>query len=305
MHDAVIVGGGAAGLSAALILGRCCRRVLVLDSGMPRNAKSQRMHGFVSRDGIAPLEFIAEARLQLSVYPNVMLVDDTVTSIQKKENYFIVATQSGRVEAAKRVLLATGIVDRIPDLPGFAELFGKSVFHCPYCDGWEVRGTPLGVWGRGHAAAKLAMTLTLWTKDIVVFSNGDPELEASDRAKLEQLQIAVVQNEVQRLVSDGDRLDSVAFADGSRFQRAALFLATGCSDSLHLARSLGCSLNDKGGIITEGHACTSVDGLFAAGDALKEVQFVVIAAAQGAEAALGINLSLLRESLSEHGVDYS
>jgi thioredoxin reductase len=297
MYDVIIVGAGPAGLSAALMLGRCRRRVLVCDTGRPRNAASQAMHGFLSRDGIAPAEFLRIAREQLRQYETVEVRDVEVTRAACRDARFSVTTADGSELASRKLLIATGVIDNLPDIPGFSRLYGRSVFHCPYCDGWEVRDRPLAIYGRAARGCGLALELTGWSRDLVLCTDGPSGIAPDDRARLDRHGIGVRED---RLVSlDGrDRLERIVFAAGDPLVRHALFFTTGQTQQSQLAKEMGCEMNDKGTVRTGEYEATHLPGLFVAGDASRAVQWVIVAAAEGAEAAFAINTGLLKEDLS-------
>lgn len=297
MYDVIIVGAGPAGLSAALMLGRSRRRVLVCDSGHPRNAASRAMHGFLTRDGVAPLEFLRMAREQLRQYETVEIRDIEVTAAECRDSRFQVTLADGSTLLGRKLLIATGVSDNLPDIPGFQELYGLSVFHCPYCDGWEVRDQPLAIYGRGDRGVGLSLELTGWSRDLVLCTDGPPEIAPDDLARLDRNGIAVRQDRVVRL--DGrDRLERIVFATGEPLARHALFFTTGQEQQSGLATNLGCRMNDKGTVNTGKYETTHLRGLFVAGDASRAVQWVVVAASEGAEAAFAINTDLLKEDLS-------
>ena len=296
MYDVIIVGAGPAGLSAALILGRSRRRVLVCDTGRPRNAASRAMHGFLSRDGMPPAEFLRIAREQMQLYTTVEMRDIEVVRAECVDSRFHVTLQDGVRLAARKLLIATGVVDNLPSIPGFRELYGRSVFHCPYCDGWEVRDQPLAVYGRGARGLGLSLELTGWSRDIVLCTDGPPELEAGEIARLTRNGIAVRDEPVVGL-EGRDGLERVVFERGEPLSRRALFFTTGQTQQSELARALGCTINDKGTVHTGKYETTHLSGLYVAGDASRAVQWVVVAAAEGAEAAFAINSDLLKEDL--------
>jgi thioredoxin reductase len=296
MYDVIIVGAGPAGLSAALMLGRCRRRVLVCDTGRPRNAASRAMHGFLSRDGMAPAEFLRIAREQMQQYETVEMRDVEVVRAECRDGRFHATLHDGVCLAARKLLIATGVVDNVPDIPGFRELYGRSVFHCPYCDGWEVRDQPLAVYGRGARGMGLALELTAWSRDVVLCTDGPSELDAGDVARLTRNGIAVRDEPVARL-EGRDELERIEFGRGDPLARRALFFTTGQTQQSQLARSLGCEINEKGTVRTGRYETTHLSGLYVAGDASRAVQWVVVAAAEGAEAAFDINTDLLKEDL--------
>lgn len=297
MYDVIIVGAGPAGLSAALMLGRSRRHVLVCDTGKPRNAASRAMHGFLTRDGIDPHEFLRTAREQMRRYDCVEIRDIAVTAAECRESRFQVTLADGSTLASRKLLIATGVVDNLPDIPGFQQLYGRSVFHCPYCDGWEVRDRPLAIYGRGARGLGLSLELTGWSRDLVLCTDGPPEIEAEDMARLDRHGIRVRRERIIRL--DGaERLERIVFRSGEPLERHALFFTTGQTQQSELAVSLGCVLNEKGTVRTGKYEATHLRGLFVAGDASRAVQWVVVAAAEGAEAAFAINTDLLQEDLS-------
>jgi thioredoxin reductase len=297
MYDVIVIGAGPAGLSAALMLGRCRRRVLVCDTGRPRNQASEAMHGFLSRDGMPPREFLRIAREQLRQYDTVELRDLEVTAARCHESRFEVTLADGSALESRKLLIATGVVDNLPDLPGFPELYGKSVFHCPYCDGWEVRDQPLAVYGRGERGLGLSLELTGWSRDLVLCTDGPSELAPEGLARLDRHGIRVREDRLVRLEGRG-RLERIIFSTGAPLERRALFFSTGQMQQSALATELGCLMNEKGTVWTGKYESTHLRGLYVAGDASRAVQWVVVAAAEGAEAAFAINTDLLKEDLS-------
>jgi thioredoxin reductase len=298
MYDVIIVGAGPAGLSAALMLGRSRRRVLVCDSGRPRNAASHAMHGYLSRDGVAPREFLSIARGELAQYDTVELRDILVTGAAcRADGRFHVTLADGSEHTSRKLLIATGVADNLPDIPGFAELYGRSVFHCPYCDGWEVRDQPLAIYGRGARGLGLSLELTGWSRDLVLCTDGPAEIDDEGRARLARNGIGLREARVLRL-EGRETLERVVFADGDPLPRRALFFTTGQTQQSELALALGCEFNDKGTVRTGKYESTHLPGLYVAGDASRAVQWVVVAASEGAEAAFAINTDLLKEDLS-------
>ena len=298
MYDVIIVGAGPAGLSAALILGRCRRSVLIFDSGQPRNAASHGPHGFITRDGIDPKDFLATAREQLSQYETVELRDATVVSGLRESDRFVLTTADGSNVASRKLLLATGVVDQLPPVEGLDQFYGTSVFHCPYCDGWEMRDQPIAIYGRGESGSGLAVEMTLWSRDLVLCTDGPSELTDEHREKLAQYRIPVREERIERLEGKEGVLEQIVFDGGEKLARRAMFFSTGWKQRSDLAKSFGCQLTEEGCVDTGEYEATSVRGVYVAGDASRMVQFVIVAAAEGAQAAVAINKELMKEDLS-------
>ena len=299
MYDAIIAGGGPAGLNAALVLGRCRRKVLLCDEGKPRNRVSRGVNGFITRENILPLELRRIAREELTEYPTVEVVDGiAIEDVNFLEaGAFEAVLANGRRAQGRKMLLATGVEDNLPDIPGFAELYGHGVYNCPYCDGWEERDRPLAVYGPDDNGKVFALQMTVWSKDLVLCTDGPSNLKDEDRARLERHGIVIREDRVLRLEGDDERLHMIHFDKGHPLPREALFFITGAIPNCAIASKLGCELTEKGVVRTVGNEQTNVPGLFVAGDASKRVQFAVVAAAEGALAAFEINKELCEEDL--------
>lgn len=294
MLDVIIIGGGPAGLSAALVLARSRRSVVVIDHGRQRNRRAVEMHGYLTRDCIAPADFLDLARRDLERYPVRMIRGEAGGARSVPEGGFEVQAPGGEVLRSRKLLLATGVIDLLPDVPGIDDLYGSSVHHCPYCDGWEHRDERLAAYGEGKAALGLALSLRTWSADVVACTDG-VALSAEDAERARRNGIAVRQERLTELKGEAGRLRTLRFADGPDLERDALFFNTGQVQRSPLPKLLNCSFNEDGGVITNQKQCTGVSGLYLAGDADRDVQFVINAAAEGATAAVAINREMQDE----------
>jgi len=293
-YDVVIVGGGAAGLSAALVLGRARRRVAVLDAGAPRNAPAAHMQGFLSRDGLPPAELLAIGRAEVTGY-GVELIDDAVIAL---EPGFVVRLASGGTLHARRLLVTTGVGDELPAIAGVRERWGRDLLHCPYCHGWEVRDEPLGVLGTHPGAVMHAHLVRQWSDDVVFFPH-TMTLSAGDRAQLDARGIRVVDGEVVGLVVDDDRLRGVALADGSVVARAAVFVRP--RNAPHpdgLLAGLRVETDADGLALVDRDGRTGTAGVCAAGNIVDPRASVIAAAGAASTAAMSINADLVAEDMA-------
>ncbi len=276
------------------MLGRCRRHVLIVDSGNYRNSASHGVHGFLSRDGIPPADLLAISRKQLEPY-RVEFCEGIVKSVSGILPDFQVCLASGEEVGARRVLLATGVVDEVPKLKNVEQFYGASVHHCPYCDGWEHSDQPLVAYGKGKPVAGLAMSLKTWSDDVVICTDGPAKLAAREKGELAALRIPIHTARIDRLEGTGRTLERVVFANGSAIDRRAIFFNTGQKQACSLAGDLKCVFTHKGAIQSDRRERTSVPGIFAAGDCSRDVQFVAVAVAEGAIAAEEINIELQAE----------
>jgi thioredoxin reductase len=295
--DVIIVGGGPAGLSAALVLARARRRVAIFDEGQPRNAVSQAAHGFFTRDGTPPAELREMGREQLRAYPDVSFDAVRVVDAARTEGGFEVSTANGRRVRARKLVLATGLVDKLPAVVGMAELYGRGVFSCPYCDGWEVRDQPLAVYGQTDEAGELALELTVWSRDIALCTDAGSQLSDDCAARLVRNGLQLRHERISRLVGRDRLLESVVFETGPALPRRALFVHAEQREASNLAERLGSERWSPTSIEVERHGRAGVPGLFVIGDAARNVLQIAVAVAEGSEAAITINCELLREDL--------
>lgn len=293
--DTIIVGGGPAGLSAALVLGRCLRNVVVCDAGHPRNEPAQIFNGYLSRDGSSPAEFLDISREQLRRYETVQLRGGVVADVLREDGQFTAVLESGERLSARTLLIATGVVDELPKIENFRQFYGKTAHSCPYCDGWEVRGQPLAVIGATQEAADLAIELLLWSTDIVLCTNAHARgyIEKT-KSTLDRMGVKVVTKAITRLEGTDGELEGIRFTDTTTLRRKALFFLPGQFQRSPLAEKLGCDFCAEDDCIECGaDTVTSVPGVYAAGNCSAGVQLVVAAVAEGMRAAFAINTALL------------
>ena len=291
--DVVIVGGGAAGLGGALVLGRARRRVAVVDAGSPRNAPAAHMQGFLSRDGMPPADFLAAGRAEVTAY-GVELIEDRVVRVDVG---FAVWLASGQVLEARRLLVATGVRDELPDIAGAHERWGRDLLHCPYCHGWEVRDQPIGVLGTRPDAVQHALLVRQWSDDVVFFVH-TMDLGPDERRRLEARDVQVVQGAVARLVVEADRLTGVELIDGRVIERVAIFIRpTNVPHADGLLTGLGCDVDQAGFPVVDASGQTNVVGVWAAGNVVDPRLQVITSAGAGSAAAIALNADLVLEDI--------
>jgi thioredoxin reductase len=290
VFDVVIAGGGPAGLSAALILGRCRRRVLLCDTGRPRNQRSQALHGYLSRDCVPPLDLLRFGREELQPY-GIESRTVEVMDVHATGHGFDVGLANGDQVEARTVLLATGVQDHPPAIPGLAECYGISIHHCPYCDGWEHRDKTIAVIGSQPSPAGLALSLRTWTSRLVVCTLGR-SMAARQRQQLAAHGIPIHTERAERIDHRDGQVEALVLSGGTRVACDAIFFTAPQSQQCELARRLGCEFTTKGTVKTDHLGKTCVEGIYVVGDASRDVQFAIVAAAEGAKAGVAINQAL-------------
>ena len=299
--DTVIVGGGAAGLTAAQVLGRARRAVTVVDAGAPRNAPAEHMHGYLGHDGLNPAELLAIGRREAQAY-GVRILDGAATAVRRSGD-LVEVTVGDEVLRARTLLVATGLTDVLPDVPGVAERFGRDAIHCPFCHGYEVRDRPLAVLGGDNAAMSVhqALMIPQWSRDLVFFTNG-LEIDDTDRASIEARGTRIVDGAVAGLVVDGDALRAVRLADGTEIEREAVFVGPRFVPQDELLLQLGAERGDAGPFPTVPvdpmGAVAGQPGVWAAGNVVNPMAQVIVAAAAGSVAAMAISAHLLQRDIA-------
>jgi thioredoxin reductase len=295
-YDVAVIGGGAAGLSAALVLSRARRKVLVVDAGQPRNGPATQMHGYLSRDGLPPAELLAAGRHEVSSYGGEIVAGTATELVPDGRNRFWVLLADGQLISARRLLVTTGLRDELPDIPGLRDRWARDVLHCPYCHGHEVRDRQLGVIGGTPGAVRYAQIVRQWTHDLVYFTPPDV-LTAADRTQLLARAIGVVEGTIDQLVIDDDHLRGLQMRDGCVIPRDALFVPPRFVPNSHLLVGVGCATDADGWVTADPTGATSVPGVWAAGNVIDPRAQVITAAGAGSTAAIALNADLVDDDV--------
>lgn len=299
--DCAIIGGGPAGLNAALMLGRARRKVIVFDDNKPRNAVTQESHGFITRDGVKPDEFRAIGQKEIRKYPSVEMQSVRIEAVTKQGANFELAAANGERFEARNILLATGFQELLPAVEGLYDYYGKSLFNCPYCDGWELREKPLIIIAEQEMAAfHMPQVLYNWSHDIVVCTNGHRVLTAEQKEFLRKYEIRVVEEKIVALIGENGQLERVVFEDQKEIKRIGGFVGIQWVQATSIGEELGCEIDSMGGIVTDDAGRTTIKGVYAAGDTSTGTQSqLVFAAASGSKAAVGVNTDLMTSYFAE------
>ncbi|KGO92476.1 NAD(P)/FAD-dependent oxidoreductase [Flavobacterium subsaxonicum] len=295
-YEVIIIGGSYAGLSAAMALGRASRNVLIIDANKPCNRQTPHSHNFLTQDGETPAAISAKAKEQVMAYPTVTFLNDSAVKAASAENGFSITTENGKTFTGKKLLLATGIKDIMPEIDGFAECWGISVIHCPYCHGYEVKNQPTAILANADAAMHYAQLLLQWTKDLTLFTNGPALFTNEQTAKLQKHNIAVIEGEVARLEQQKGQLESIALKNGSTHNFKVLYYKPSFEHHTNLHEQLHCAVNDMGFLAIDEWQKSEVYGVYAAGDCTTPMRSVAMAVAQGMKAGAMINNELASEA---------
>lgn len=292
-YDCIVIGGGPAGLTCAIFLGRYTRRVLVIDSGQPRNYASRGIHGFLGQQGIKPHELLVKGCAEATEV-GVEFLEGTATNAELCGDMFEVKID-GRTARARRLVLAYGVRDLKPDIPEFERFYGASVYHCPDCDGYETRGKKIGIIGHGRRVAGLTLKLLQWSSDLTIFTNGhELEVEKEEMSKLLAEGVGFEKGRIIELIGRGPQIERVKVESGTAHEIQAMFFTIGAERTTDLAEKLGCEVYDDAPCIkVDEHRQTSVEGVWAIGDLAPGAQLAITSAADGAIAAIAINKSLM------------
>jgi thioredoxin reductase len=299
IYDVIVIGGGPAGLNAALILGRSRRKVLVFDSRQYRNEMAMSLNGYLTRDGIAPAEFLEKGREELKKYDVKIIEEEVIDAGKNQSGTFMVSTENGKNFYSKKMILASGIKDNLPDLQGADLCYGKSLFHCPYCDGWESRDKIIAIYGIKKKGYEQAKAMKNWSNKVLLFTDGREELLDKQFKILKKLNIPVYTEKIERLLQKSGKITGIKLETGQTIKCEVMFFNTGFSQRSNLGEKLGCRYTKKGSLKNDDEQHSNISGLFVAGDAARDMKLVVVAAAEGVKAAVAINQELEKEELKE------
>lgn len=294
--EVIIIGGSYAGLSAAMSLGRSLRKTLVIDSGKPCNAQTPHSHNFLTQDGLTPKQIALLGKEQVSNYPTIQFYDGLAAHARKTNDTFEIATLAGDTFTAKKLILATGLKDLMPNIQGYAECWGISVIHCPYCHGYEVKHEKTGIIGNGEAGFEYAKMISNWTKDLTIFTNGSSTFTSEQSEKLSGHQIRIVEKAIATLVHENGKVEKIVFEDHSEEQITAIYSRPAFKQHSEIPGQLGCVLTETGLLKLEMFQQTSIPGVYAAGDNSHMARSVALAVSAGSMAGAMLNRELIEEA---------
>lgn len=294
--EVIIIGGSYSGLSAVMALGRALRNVLVIDSGLPCNRNTPHSHNFITQDGETPGAIAAKAYEQVQAYSTVTLLKDKAVSGFKKDNDFYITTENGETFKAKKLLFATGVVDIMPAIEGFAHCWAKTILHCPYCHGYEVKDQNTAVLANGDTAYHCAVLLTQWTKQLTLFTNGPAEFKDEQRAKISENKITIIEDEIAKLQHTNGSLEAVILKNGNTHPFNVMYSRPAIKQHCDIPEQLGCIINEQGLIVADMMQKTNISGIYASGDCTTSMRAVAMAVAGGMMAGAAINNEMADES---------
>jgi thioredoxin reductase len=293
--DVIIIGGSYAGLATAMALGRALRNVLVIDGGNPCNKQTPHSHNFLTNDGKTPKEIASLATQQVRMYSSVSFLEGLATAGSKTRSGFEIQTEPGLVFTSKKLVFATGIRDIMPAIPGFAESWGISVLHCPYCHGYEVRYQKTGIIANGDLGLEIATLISNWTKDLTLYTNGKSTLSPEQKAKLDKHHINIMEAEIDRLEHDRGYIQQINFKNGTSREAKAIYARLPFDQHSSIPQELGCELTQDGYIKIDPAQRTSIPGVYACGDNTTKMRTVANAVSMGTTAGLMVNKELIEE----------
>ncbi len=293
--DVIIIGGSYAGLSAALALGRSVRQVLIIDSGKPCNRQTPHSHNFITQDGKTPQAISQLAKEQVQAYPGIQFIDAVATRGFRTPEGFGIETEAGAAFMAKKLLFATGLEDVMPQIEGFAACWGKSIIHCPYCHGYEVRGQKTAILANGDVAVHMATLVNHWTKRLLLLTNGPSSLKPEQAALLKNKGIEIIEKKISHFEHYQGQLKKVFFEDDSQLDVPVLYARIPFRQKSGIPEQLGCALTENGLIVVDQLQKTTVPGIYAAGDNSNPMRAVSMAVAAGTMAGAGINMEMISE----------
>ncbi len=295
-YDVIIIGGSYSGLAAGMALGRSLRKVLIIDSGKPCNRFTPHSHNFVTQDGKIPGEISAIARQQVEAYKTVEFFDGLAVAAEKKDDRFYVTMEGNATVVARKLIFATGIRDLLPEIPGVEECWGKSVIHCPYCHGYEVRNERTGILGNGEYAFEFSALISNWTKDLSVYTNGPSTLTKDQKEKLDRHNIPVIEDEIERLQHREGYLEKIIFKDGKSAPVKALYTRPQLAQHCDIPALLGCEMTEDGYVKIDPTQRTTVEGVYACGDNTTRMRTVANAVAMGTAAGAMLNKEMVMDA---------
>ena len=293
--EVIIIGGSYAGLSAALSLGRALRSVLIVDGGMPCNRQTPHSHNFITQDGKTPMQISTVAKEQVSQYKTIQFYSGTVVNATKKDKEFEIKTQAGDLFHSKKLIIATGLRDIMPDIKGFAACWGISVIHCPYCHGYEVRNEKTGIFGNGDYGFEFSRLVNNWTKDLALYTNGKSTLTPEQVEKLRQHNISIVEKEIHSFEHVNGQIQNIIFNDHSKTSITAMYAKPASVQHSDIASQLACELTEQGRVKVDMSQHTNIEGVFACGDCANSSRDIAFAAASGMNAGGTCNKELIVE----------